>query len=116
MIGSKGRKFSILALFSFAFISMCAAVCSGEVLFEDDFEENAIDEDKWILEAGWKIAPGKGVKGNALDVAGPGESGFTVKNDFADFEFSCDFHPIGPAAYPPQFGSVYRWERNLWSI
>ena len=102
MMDSKGRKSSIFTLLSFALISICAAVCFGEVLFEDDFEKNAIDEDKWVLEVGWKIVQGQGIKGNALNV-NKGAPGLAVKNDFTDFEFSCDFHPVGPALYAPAF-------------
>ena len=113
MIGSKGKKFSIATLFSLASILICAAVCFGEVLFEDDFEENAIDESKWVLQVGWKIVQGQGVKGNALDV-NKGESGLSVKNDFTDFEFLCDFKPMGPALYAPQFSLRAQDPENLY--
>jgi hypothetical protein len=67
------------------FILVISSICfgGGEILFEEDWESGEIDEDIWIPAPGWQIVDG------ALDATG-GESGFTVQNDFTDFEFSID--------------------------
>ena len=67
------------------FIFLCAntdnCFCllgAGEILFEEDFE-SGLDENVWIPAGTWKIIDG------TLDIEGGGE-GFTVRNDFTDFE------------------------------
>ena len=70
--------FSVLTLTT---TSVCWG--AGEILFEEDFE-SGLDENVWIPAGTWKIMEG------TLDIEGGGE-GFTVRNDFTDFEFSADF-------------------------
>ena len=70
--------FSVLTLTT---TSVCWG--AGEILFEEDFEAG-LDENVWIPAGTWKIIDG------TLDIEGGGE-GFTVRNDFTDFEFSADF-------------------------
>ena len=70
--------FSVLTLTT---TSVCWG--AGEILFEEDFE-SGLDENVWIPAGTWKIIDG------TLDIEGGGE-GFTVRNDFTDFEFSADF-------------------------
>ena len=81
----KSRALTGLALFLSAFIFAGTSICfgAGQILFEEDWESGEIDEDIWIPAPGWQIVDG------ALDATG-GESGFTVQNDFTDFEFSID--------------------------
>ena len=69
--------FSVLML---ATVSVCLG--AGEILFEEDFEAG-IDKGIWIPAPGWNVVDG------VLDANG-GESGYTVQNDFVDFEFSAD--------------------------
>ena len=89
MVKSKGKAFNLVTFFSFVFIYVYASVCVGEVLFEDNFEGNKVDKDKWDVPAAWAINKG------ALDANG-GEVGITVKNDFTDFEMYCDFNMVDP--------------------
>ena len=48
-------RFSIFTFFLFILISVYAPLCVGEVLFEDDFEKNEIDKNKWAPTGGWKL-------------------------------------------------------------
>jgi len=86
MAKSKEKAFAFQAfLFSvlmLANISVCFG--AGEILFEEDFEAGEIDENVWVPADTWQVIDG------VLDIAG-GEDGYTVRNDFADFEFSADF-------------------------
>ncbi len=86
---SREMRFSVFTLFSFIFISVYAPLCVGEVLFEDDFGKNNIDNDKWIPTGSWSL------DGGILDVNG-GEVGITVKKDFTDFDFIVDFNMVNP--------------------
>ena len=70
--------FSVLML---ATVSVCLG--AGEILFEEDFEAG-IDKNVWIPADTWQIIDG------TLDIDG-GDEGYTVRNDFTDFEFSADF-------------------------
>ena len=65
----------------FATVSVCLG--AGKILFEEDFEKG-IDKKVWFPSGVWKIVDG------TLDILGGGE-GYTLKNDFTDFEFSADF-------------------------
>jgi len=73
------------------------SVCfgEGEILFQEDFEAAELDKDKWVPdETSWSIVDG------VLDVtkgAGGHLIGYTVRNDFTDFEFSADFKMSGGA-------------------
>jgi hypothetical protein len=64
-----------------ATVSVCLG--AGKILFEEDFEKR-IDKKVWIPSSTWEIVDG------TLDILGGGE-GYTLKNDFTDFEFSVDF-------------------------
>ena len=80
------KKVFAFQAFLFSVLMLATApVCfgAGKILFEEDFEEG-IDEDIWIPAATWQIIDG------TLDIDGGGE-GFTVQNDFTDYEFSADF-------------------------
>ena len=66
MMKSREMRFSVFTLFSFILISVYAPLCVGEVLIEDDFEKNNIDNNKWIPTDGWSLDGGK------LDVNGGG--------------------------------------------
>ena len=84
----KSRKFTCLALLLSAFILARASIClgAGQILLEEDWETGEIDENIWIPAPTWKIVDG------VLDAGGGGgeDAGFTVQNDFTDFEFSVD--------------------------
>ena len=82
----KSRTFPGLALLLSALMLATVSICfgAGKILFEEDFEAGEIDENVWIPANTWQVVDG------VLDANG-GESGYTVQNDFADFEFSADF-------------------------
>jgi len=82
---TKLRTFTGFALLISVFILVITSICfgGGEILFQEDWESGVIDEDIWIPAPSWQIIDG------VLDAVG-GESGFTVQNDFTDFEFSVD--------------------------
>ena len=91
----KSRTFPGLALLLFALMLATVSVCFGEgqgrILFEEDFRGNIIDEKVWVPGPNWKITDG------VLETGGGGDDediGFTVRNDFTDFEFSVDFNMI----------------------
>ena len=86
---SREMRFTVFTLFSFILISIYTPICIGKVLFEDDFNKNAIDKGKWDPTDGWSL------DGGALDVNG-GEVGISVKKDFTDFEFYVDFNMVDP--------------------
>ncbi len=86
---SSEMRFSVFTLFSFLLISVYAPFCVGKVLFEDDFNEKAIDQGKWTPTGTWSA------DGEALTVNG-GEVGITVKKDFTDFDFIVDFNMVNP--------------------
>ena len=84
----KSRR-KVVAFWTFLFsvsTLVAVSVCfgKGQILFEEDFEAGKIDEELWVPAPTWKVVDG------VLDANG-GESGYTVKNDFTDFEFSADF-------------------------
>ena len=83
---------SILALFLSALMLTTTSVCFGEILFEEDFEAAELDTNKWIPDASWSILDG--VLSISED-AGGWPVGYTVRNDFADFEFYADFKMSG---------------------
>ena len=68
---SRELRFSVFTLFLLILISTDAPFCIGEVLFEDDFEKNAIDKGKWVPTGTWSVDNGE------LVVNG-GEVGITV--------------------------------------
>ncbi|MDE0682475.1 MAG: hypothetical protein OXI63_06125 [Candidatus Poribacteria bacterium] len=86
---SRGLKFGVFTLFLLILISADAPFCISEVLFEDDFEKNAIDKGKWAPTGTWSA------DGKELTVNG-GEVGITLKDDFTDFEFYVDFNMVNP--------------------
>ena len=73
----------MFTLFLSALMLVSVSVCFGDILFQEDWESGVIDENIWIPATSWQIIDG------VLDATG-GETGFTVQNDFADFEFSVD--------------------------
>jgi hypothetical protein len=79
------RIFTVFALLLSAFVLVITSICfgAGKILFEEDWEEGKIDEKVWIPAATWSVIDG------VMDATGGGE-GFTVQNDFTDFEFSAD--------------------------
>ena len=85
MIKSRREAFIFLPFLAFLLMLATVSVCfgAGKILFEEDFEAG-IDENVWIPAASWQIIDG------VLDANG-GEDGYTVQNDFTDFEFSADF-------------------------
>ena len=85
----RALRFSVFTLFLFMLILGYTALCGGEVLFEDDFNQQAIDKGKWSPTGTWSA------DGKTLTVNG-GEVGITVKNNFTDFEFYVDFHMVNP--------------------
>ena len=87
-------RLSMLAFILSALMLIITSVClgAGEILFQEDFEAEDFDEDKWIPDETWSIVDG------VLDIAndsGGWPVGYTVKNDFTDFEFSADFKMSG---------------------
>ena len=82
-------RFSVFTLFWFILISVSIPLCVGEVLLEDDFEKNAIDNNKWIPTDGWTQ------EGGTLDVNG-GTVGISKVNDLTHFEFNVDFNMVNP--------------------
>ena len=82
-------RYSIFTLFLLILTAVSAPLCVGEVLFEDDFDKNAIDKGKWNPTGTWSA------DGKTLTVNG-GEVGTTLKNDFTDFEFYVDFNMVNP--------------------
>jgi len=83
------RTFTVFTLLLSVFILVITSICfgGGKILFQEDWESGNIDKDIWIPAPGWKVVDG------VLDANG-GESGYTVQNDFADFEFSADTQVI----------------------
>ena len=86
MTGSRKRVFVFQAFLFSVLMLATAPVCFGEgkILFEEDWETGEIDENVWVPADTWQIMDG------VLDANG-GESGYTVQNDFTDFEYSADF-------------------------
>ena len=86
------KKTFTFQMFFFYFLMLTTvSVClgAGKILFEEDFEKG-IDKKVWFPSGVWKIVDG------TLDILGGGEGwrggeGYTLKNDFTDFEFSADF-------------------------
>ena len=86
MTGSQNNAFNWwVSLFSVLTLTT-APICwgAGKILFEEDFEAKKINKGVWLPSPTWKIIDG------TLDILGGGE-GYTLKNDFTDFEFSADF-------------------------
>ncbi|MBC8228668.1 hypothetical protein H8E77_03855 [bacterium] len=73
-----------------------AAVCFGDILLQDDFEEGKLDKAKWIGAGTWKIEKDGG--NHFLDINGGGE-GLSVKNDFTDFIIEYDLKLLGGTGY-----------------
>ena len=76
------KKVFLFSMLMLATVPVCFG--AGKILFEEDFEAGKIDKAVWVPTPTWQVVDG------VLDANG-GESGYTVKNDFADFEFSADF-------------------------
>ena len=91
----KPRRFTYFAFLLYAFISAATFVCfgEGEILFQEDFEAAELDENNWVPDAGsWSIVDG------VLDItkgAGGRPVGYTVRNNFTEFEFSAYFKMSG---------------------
>ena len=87
-------RLSILAFFLSALMFITTSVCfgAGEILFEEDFEAAELDTSKWIPDASWSVADGVLV---ISEDTGGWPVGYTVRNDFTDFEFSADFKVSG---------------------
>jgi len=89
MIKSRRKAIAFQMFLLSVLILVAATVCFGKILFFEDFEVGEIDTDIWIPANSWKIVDG------VLDANGGGEMpGITVKDDFTDFEFSCDFKMV----------------------
>ena len=73
-----------------------AAICTADILLEDDFEEGELDKAKWIGAGTWKIAEDNG--NHVLDILGGGE-GLSVKDDFTDFIIEYDLKLLGGTGY-----------------
>ena len=74
------------SLFLSALMLVSVSVCFGQILFQEDWESGVIDENIWIPGPAWEIVDGVLSAGG-----GDGEdAGFSVQNDFTDFEFSLD--------------------------
>lgn len=86
---ARGMRFSVFTLFWFILISVYAPLCIGEVLLEDDFEKNAIDNNKWLPTDGWTQ------DGGTLAVNGGGV-GISKVTNLTDFEFNVDFKMVDP--------------------
>jgi len=86
MIRSRNKAFAFQAFLFSVLMLATASVCfsAGKILFEEDFEAGEIDENVWIPSGTWQIIDG------VLDVDG-GDEGYTIRNDFTDYEFSADF-------------------------
>ena len=87
------RKVVAFQMFLLSVLMLATApVCfgGGKILFFDDFETGEIDENLWIPANSWQIVDG------VLDANGGEVAGITVKDDFTDFEFSCDFSMVSP--------------------
>ena len=96
MMKSREIRFSIFTFCSFILILAYANICVGEVLFEDDFEEGVVNEDRWNLEPDWFVEDG------VLHCTG-GEVGISARDDFTDFEFYADFSMVSEDLYSAQF-------------
>ena len=77
---------TLLAVLMLTTIPVCFG--KGEILFEDDFNANEVDDSLWIPAPSWKIIDG------VLDIDGGDIAGISVRDDFADFEFSFDFNMV----------------------
>lgn len=73
-----------------------AAVCFGDILLQDDFEEGKLDKKTWVGAGTWKIEKDDG--NHVLDIQGGGE-GLSVKNDFTDFIIEYDLKLLGGTGY-----------------
>ena len=92
-------KSGILVFLAFllsASMLITTSVCfgKGEILFQEDFEADDFDENKWVPDASWSIVDGVLVISKD---AGGWPVGYTARNDFTDFEFSADFKISGGA-------------------
>jgi len=77
---------SMFTLFLSVLMLVFASVCFGQIIFQEDWESGVIDENIWIPGPEWKIVDGMLEAGG-----GEGEdAGFSVQNDFTDFELSID--------------------------
>jgi len=87
----KLKAFPGLALLLSALMLTEVSVCfgKGEILFKEDFRADQIDERVWVPGPTWEIVDEVLKTG-----AGGKDIGFTVRNDFTDFEFSADFNII----------------------
>ncbi len=86
---SREMRCSVYSLLIIILISIYTPNCVAEVLLEDDFEKNAIDNNKWIPTDGWSL------DGGTLDVNGGGV-GLSKVTDLTDFEFNVDFKMVDP--------------------
>lgn len=73
-----------------------AAICTADILLEDDFEEGELDKAKWVGAGTWKIVEDD--VSDVLDIQG-GEEGLSVKNDFTDFIMEYDLKLLGGTGY-----------------
>ena len=89
---SKMRTIATIIVISavLMFAAIQVSFGKGEILFEDDFNANEVDDSLWIPAPTWKIVDG------VLDIDGGEVPGLTIKNDFTDFEFSLDFNMVSP--------------------
>ena len=77
----------LLPVLILAIVSVCFGKGQGQILFKEDFRAEQIDENVWIPGPDWEIVDG------VLETGGVEEDiGFTVRDDFTDFEFSVDFN------------------------
>ena len=91
------KTFRMCLLFGIVVLMMAsAAVCFGDILFQDDFEEGNLDTKKWVGAGAWKIEKDDG--NHVLDIQG-GEEGLSVKNDFTDFIIEYDLQLLGTTGY-----------------
>ena len=90
----KSRILVFLAFLLSALMLITTSVCfgAGKILLQEDFEAAELDEDKWIPHETWSIEDGVLVLSKD---AGGWLVGYTVKDDFTDFEFSADFKISG---------------------
>ena len=84
----------LLSALMLATVSVCFGKGQGRILFEEDFKAKQIDENIWVPGPTWEIVDG------VLETRAGGEDiGFTVRDDFTDFEFSVDFNIIAEFGY-----------------
>ena len=83
---------------------LVASLCSGEVVFEEDFESAEDYQKRWQAPSGWSLVESEidGRKTTVLDIKG-GNEGLSVPAGLGDFDYEADFR-----LFPQGGGFLFR--------